>query len=214
MATLQEIIDFLDRKLPNHGELDANIVLDLQDIHLDIYTRLQRLSNKYETYQKESVAEQLHYSLPDYIKIENIIEILVSTTTQGIDFDTYSYRGTEDYNAYGNFYGRATNGLIFIKKDLEALQTTGLKININYFRYPTTLTSVDLTQVPELDANYHELLKYRIVSEIAAQGHNPDVEIADYWRSRYDEKFRTVMSDIESNLQHAYTKSPEQRERW
>lgn len=214
MATLQDIIDFLNRKYPNHGELNANIIKDLQDIHLDIYLRLQRLSNLYEIEEIDTVADQLEYDLPEYIEVENIIELLVSTDEEGTNFEKYSYRGTRDSNPLGRYYGRAAEGKIFIRNDQKAIRFDDLKIKIKYYRTPEELTSTSLTQVPELDLKYHDLLKYRIVHEIASQGHNPNIDIANYWRSRYDEKMRTVMYDLETNNMTAYNRIPEQKERW
>jgi hypothetical protein len=214
LATLQDIIDFLDRKLPNHGESNANIVKDLQDIHLDIYLKLQRLSNTFEIEEMDSVADQLEYDLPTGVEIENIIELLVSTNESTDEYETYSYRGTKDSNIMGRYYGRAEEGKIFIRNDQQALRFDDLVIKIKYYKTPTALSVSTLTQVPDLDSKYHDLLKYKIVSEIASQGHDPNIEVANYWRSRYDEKLRTVLSDLEINNLTAYNQIPEQKERW
>jgi hypothetical protein len=214
LASLQNIINFLNRKYPNHGESNANIVNDLQDIHLDIYLKMQRLSNTFEIEEIDSVANQLEYELPDEIKVENIIQLLVSTNTEGTEFDKYEYRGIADVNVYGRYFGRASEGKIFIRENGQALRFDDLTIKIYYYRVPEELTDDDLDQVPELDTRYHDLLKYKIIHEIASQGHNPNTDIANFWLGKYNEKMKTVMSDLENNLHHSYNKIPEQKERW
>lgn len=222
MATLKDFIDFLDRKFPNHGETNGNIIKDIQDIHTDIFLRLKRLTNEFKTYEKETVAGQLHYTLPSQMRVENINEVLVSTDTIGTNFETYSYRGIEESNVYGRYYGRATNGLIFIKKNQEAIKTSGFKIHINYFPRPTDFVFVDednptdteLLQVPELDTDFHDLLKFGIVQAMASQGSNPDADIANYWQQEFDEKMILVTREMQDRLLSSPLHISQVKERW
>ena len=223
LANLQQIIDFLNRKYPDHGETTANIILDIDDIHKDIYMRLRRLSNAYDIYEMETVANQLYYDISDTeFNVYNIEELKVSMDSSGKVFEGYKYRGSQDTRIYGRRWGRGADNTIFIMKDDNAVHISGLKIHIYYFKRPATLsfadknnvTEAELEQVPDLDEDYHDLLKFGIVQAIASQGHNPDIEIANYYQQKFDEKFAIVSKEIESRNLSSYIRIPQQREVW
>ena len=214
MATLQDIINFLNRKYPNHGESNANIVSDLDMIHKDIYLRLQRLSNEFDIKEIESVNNQMIYNLPDGIKMADIFALKVSIDTDETEYETYRYRGIGEVLTEGRYYGRSSNGTFYIVKNRVPLNQDGLKIHIYYYKKPAELDVDDLEQVPDLDEDYHDLLKFGIVQAIASQGHNPDIEIANYYQQKFDEKFAIVSKEIESRNLSSYIGIPQQREVW
>jgi len=214
LATLQGIINFLNRKYPNHGESNANIINDLDMIHKDIYLRLRRLSNNYDIYEFDTVADLLYYYIPVHMKIEDIEKVMVSIDILGTRFEAYSVRGLKDSLIFGRYYGRGADGTLFLMKDTKAITQTGLKVHLYYFARPTDLNPDNLTQVPDLDEDYHDLLKFGIVQEMASQGHNPDTEIANYYQQKFDEKFDRVKKDIESKLKKVSLKIPQVEERW
>jgi hypothetical protein len=214
LATLQEIINFLNRKYPSHGESNANIVLDLDMIHKDIYMQLRRLSNRYDIYEFNTVANQMYYTIPQNFRIEDIEKVMVSVDAQGTTFEEYRLRGLKDDNIDGRFYGRGADGTLFLVYDKKAINKTGLKVHLYYFVRPTDLDSSDLSQVPDLEEDYHDLLKFGIVQEIASQGHNPDIEIANYYQQKFEEKLMKVKSDIENKLQNAPLRIAQQKEWW
>jgi hypothetical protein len=214
MATLQQIIDFLNRKYPSHGESNANIVLDLDRIHKDVYMRLRRLSNDYKTHDIDTIADQRDYALPTTFKIEDVNKVEVSLDEDGTQWESYEYRGVADIDINGRYYGRAKDGKIFIIKDTRAITADNLIIRLYYFPRPVDLTTVSLAQVPELDVDYHDLLNFGIVQEMASQGHNPDIEIANYYQQKFDEKLQTIKSDISGKLSKAPLRIPQVKERW
>ena len=79
-------------------------------------------------------------------------------------------------------------------KDGDPIDTAGYEIRIYYFRTPNTLTAT--TDTPQLEDQYHNLLKYGLISMIASQGHNPDTQIADYYQRKFDEQFMIVEQNI------------------
>jgi hypothetical protein len=206
MPSVQQIINYTDRKYPN-SETDTNKTSDLDSLHKKIYVKLARLKNEYEIYETQTIANQLTYSLPSNCTIDNIISIRVSTSTtitSSTEWDEYEYAGLNDDITVGYWYGDAGNDKIALTDYDRPITTADLSIRIFYYRTPNALTAT--TDTPELDSNYHDLLKYGLIQELASQGHNPDTEIADYWQSKFDE----FMKEVENNLSEKYNKTPTQ----
>jgi len=208
MSSIQQICDYADRKCYN-SETDANKVSDLNDIHTEVFVKIARLKNEYEMYETFTVANQLTYSLPTNCTIDNIIAVKVAqttTVTSSTEWDTYEFAGLNDDTTTGHWYGDAANQKISLLDDDLPITTAGLSIRIFYYKKPAALSSSNMSAIPELDTDYHSLLKYRLIQELASQGHNPDTEIADYWQKKYDEFMQTV----EHNLNEKYNKTPNQ----
>jgi hypothetical protein len=212
MATVQEIINFADRKFPN-SETTANKIIDLNDIYLDLYIMINKLKNELEPYPFITLSNQSKYPMPSNCRIENIEKIVVSTDVYGTTFNSFDYAGLEDNISSGRYYGRATEGTFFLFEDGLPLQTTGLIGQIYYYKRPTLLSSLSLSTIPELDVDYHDLLKFGLIQSLAAQGHNPDTEIADYWQKKYDEKLKKVMDDLSERYNVAPTRKTQAKER-
>lgn len=208
MPTIQEIINYAERKY-HSSETDINKVSDLNDLHIKIYVKIARLKNEYKVYETTTGENQLIYSLPDNCSIDNIITVKISQSTEINSFtawDECDYAGLKDNTESGFYYGDAGDNKIAIIQDGLPITTEGLAIAIFYFNKPAALTSGNMSAIPELHSDYHDLLKYGLIQELASQGHNPDTEIADYWQARYDD----FMKDVEANLSDKYNKAPTQ----
>jgi hypothetical protein len=206
MPSIQQIIDYVDRKYPN-SETVANKVTDLNDIHIQIFVKIARLKNDFQIYETQTIANQLTYSLPTDCTIDNIIAAKVSRDTSvsaNTKWDDYEYAGLNTDVTTGHYYSSAGGRIIALLADDKPIATDGLSIRIFYYRSPNALSSSNMADIPELDADYHDLLKYGLIQELASQGHNPDTEIADYWQAKYDELIRAV----EDNLSDKFNKNP------
>jgi hypothetical protein len=188
-------VDYAKRKCPSL-ETDANLVIDLNDIHTELFVKLKRLSAQYEQYEASTVADQPAYTLPTGCKFENIIKVQVGTSSENTDYDEYKYAPIVTDIAAGNFYVQGTEGTYFLFQDELAINEAGRSIRIFYYPRPTEFTSSDMTVVPDLDEDYHNYLKYRLIAEIASQGNNPRTQIADYWQRKADE----FLADITRSL--------------
>lgn len=206
MPTVQQVIDYADRKYPNQ-ETTANKIIDLDGIHKAVFVKIARLKNQYEPYPATTIASQLTYNLPSNCTIDNIVAVKVSqstTITSSTAWDTFEYAGLNDDVSSGNFYGRATDTTFTLVQDGLPISTAGLNIRLFYYKTPTALSAV--TDTPELDSDYHDLLKFALIQTLASQGHNPDTEIADYYQAKYD-KF---IEDVENSLSDRDNKAPSQ----
>jgi hypothetical protein len=214
MPSVQQILDYADRKYPNQ-ETDANKIIDLDDLHKKIYVQIARLKNDYEIYETTTVADQLTYALPSNCTIDNIITVEVSqstTITASTEWNTHDYAGLKDDIDNGYFYGRATSSTIALTADGLPINTAGLSIRIFYYKTPNALSVV--TDTPELDSDYHDLLKYGLIQSLASQGHNPDTEIADYWQNKYDEFLQEVKDSLSDRENSAPNQSNQVEEHW
>lgn len=206
MSTVQQICDFADRKYPN-SETDANKVSDLNDIHKRVYVKIAKLKNELEPYEITTIANQLTYNLPSDCSIDNIVSVKVpqsTTITASTEWDEYNFAGVNDDTTSGYWYGDGGNGLIALLKDDLPISTAGLSIRLFYYKRPNALSSADMTATPELDEDYHDVLKFQLVSELASQGQSPDTEIADFWQRKTDE----FLAEVEKNLLKRYKKAP------
>lgn len=210
MPTLQQIRDYLVRKFPPaDNETDANIVSDLNDIHKRVFVKIKRLKNEFEMYEDTTIADQLTYSLPSDGSVDNIIAVKVAQSapvTASTQWDTFDFAGVNDDTTHGNWYSDSGNNIISLLQDDLPITTAGLSIRIFYYKRPNALSSSDMTTVPELDEDYHDVLKFQLISELASQGDNPDTEIADFWQRKADE----FLKDIMDNLSDKYNKTPTQ----
>lgn len=195
MGTLAEIIAYADRKYPNQ-ETDANKCIDLNLIHTKVFLEIQRLKNDYVIWSDVTVADQTFYNLPTNGKIEDIVNISIETAVDSDEFDNYIYKGINDEIQGIKCYMRAEAGTYALLNSEEPLDTTGLDILVYYYKRPIAFDSSDLTVIPELDEDYHDLLRYGLIVELANQGHNPDTEIADYWQRKYDESLNTIKNSL------------------
>lgn len=206
MATIQEIIDYADRKYPNQ-ETDANKVIDLNDIHRNIFTRISRLNNLYTTYATVTVADDATYSLPADCLMGSVITIKTSassTVTTSTEWHTYTFAGVNDDTDYGYLWGYSSDGVITLLYNGLPITEDDLVLKIFYYPEPATLSVSTLSAVPDLDVSYHSLLKYALIQDLASQGQNPDTDIADYWQFKFDE----FMREVKDNLSERYTQNP------
>lgn len=195
ISTLAEIIAYVDRKYPN-SETDANKCIDLNFIHTSVFLEIQRLKNDHVIWADVTVADQTFYNLPTNGKIEDIVNISIETAVDSDEFDDYIYKGVNDDIRGINCYMRAEAGTYAILSSEEPIDTAGLDILVYYYKRPITFTSADLTVVPELDTDYHELLRYGLIAELASQGHNPDTEVADFWQRKFDESLMRIKDSL------------------
>lgn len=216
ITTVQQIIDWVDRKYPNQ-ETDANKIIDLNVLYKDVYNEMNTLSDNYINYETYTISGQVLYTIPSDCRIYNIKSIQISTVDKddvdvSSSWDTFEYAAMLDEVDVGNFYGRVNENTIIILKDGLPIQTTDLVIKIYYFRTPAILTAV--TDTLNLDDDYTNLLRFGLTQLIASQGANPDTEIADYYQNKYDETLDKYKKDLNSRFAVTPIKYTQVEEGW
>jgi hypothetical protein len=203
MPTVQEIINYVDRKYPN-TVTTANKVIDLDSIHKKIFMELNKLSNNYTSANVLTVADQKVYALPNLCRHPNIVRIDTSNTDTVSDstiWAVHNYKGLNDEKTGGYTYGYISPTEFSIEYNGYPLKEDDLVIRVFFYPYPVALTSdvTGLAATPQLDSDYHDLLKFALISEIASEGQYPDADIADYWQARYDEFMKNVKESLYSD---------------
>ena len=214
--TLQEIINYVDRKKPN-SETNANKVIDLNKLQLEIFMKINALTYNVTMSTDTTVADQSEYDLPTNCRIENVRFIEVETEESSDEYDKYLYEGPQEEDlSYDKIFKRGSTNLKYsLLDEQEYLGTADLTIRVYYYPRPSLLSASTLTAEPDLEEEYHPLLCYGLIVELCNQGNYPDVEMANYYQSKYDEFFRDVISNLENNnINSGSLRVKEVKERW
>lgn len=175
---------------------EASMITDLDMIHKEEYEKFMQLTNHYKTDKTVlTVANQLEYTLPSNCFVENIIQLSIAIGTEYYIFD---YADGEQDITNGNYYryGSAENK-IEVTKDGKAIDTDGYVITLKFYPTPTAITTT--TQTPDINADWHNLLCYRLINRLAMSGENPDVDVANIWQSEYDMCYEPIKKRFEKN---------------
>ena len=195
-TTIDNIIDDVDVRLPN-------VFTEAQKIGW-INDEIRKIKRELMTEDTDSslttVADQVEYTLPTNIKIENIIEpiyiaqdaVITSTTV----FKPYYFAKSNKVLAYGNYdlgddvYFDFLDGKIGF---YPTPTTTGLQIFINFYKTPATYTAT--TDVIELEDDWLDILKFSLMRTIAMSGNNPDIELANMYGVEYNNLMSSILHD-------------------
>jgi hypothetical protein len=219
MSTVQEIIDYASRKIKNSVST-ADKVADLNNVLTETYIKMKRVRLELAVYEDITTSNILSgevnvfYSLPPYAKISDITKIMVAKDDLATEFEEYKYAGIEDDITFGQYFGATEQGTYWLLDDERAVEAADRKIIIYYYKRPKALSVSSLSEEPELEPDYHNLLKYGLIVELANQGHHPDTEIADYWQAKYDELLKTVVQSLSDRNDNAPLTTRECEERW
>jgi hypothetical protein len=219
ISTVAQIIEFAEDVYPRVNDKSETLqIMYLNQIMEEINNTLLRVRWENDPYEMYSVADQATYSIPTDCTPDNILKVIVSEeVSTSIDEDTewndYTYVGLLDKTdiSVGQYY-YLENDIIYLFDDGLPLKTTDLVIRLYYFRKPTYISAI--TDTPEIDSQYHNLLKYGLIQMIASIGDNPDTEIADYWQKKYDEQMTIAMKSIEDKFDNAPLKTKQVDEYW
>lgn len=214
--TLQEIINYADRKFPNQ-ESNANKIIDLNITYNKLFVKIKRLTNTYLLDASDvTVADQAEYDLPTGVQIEDVLKLEVETADGSGIYDEFTYAGLKDSVKYGQVFMRgSTSAKFYLYDNEEALTTADRIIKVYYDIRPNTFVVGTLTAEPNIDKQYHILLAYALIVELASQGPYPYRDVANYYQSMYDEFFKESSDDMENrstSVGELYVK--EQKERW
>jgi len=218
MPTAQQIINWVDRFFPNI-ETSANKLSDLNDIHKALYIKLQRLGNTITLDATQTTTSgTLSYTKPTNCTFDNIVSIKVSQTTGTPDantvWDTFKYAGENDDVSIGSYYSKdvTDDTKIALTMDGSPISTTGLVIRNRYYARPADISS--FSDTPDLDEDYHDLLKFKLAQRLAISGSNPDIDVANGWQAEYDEYLRDVMISIGDRDMKAPSEINQSEEYW
>jgi hypothetical protein len=177
MPTIQEIIDDVDARMPNRFT-DSNKVNWINSFQKKIFRQL-KLPGIYRT---ETIAEQALYELPPSCGVDLIDDVVLEDNSL-----TYKHMDSE---ASGTFY-YIVDDMIGIYPEPEE---NGESITVFYKKRPVELSTDDMTAIPDLEEDYHELIKLHLFITMAKA--NEDPQLANAYTYDYDELFTQLKMDL------------------
>lgn len=187
MSTVQALIVAIDSIYPN-AESDTSKVSYMNMAQND-------LSNYFGTVVEDStlttIVDDDSYAFPS--GLADISEIItldigqVATPTTRHNYTRY-YQGNRDEIPIGSrcyFQIVSSTGV----KSLGIYpipNTVSLPIRIRYNKKLTDLSATTLTQVPDFDSRYHDLLVWFAIHMICASGTSPDSLQSDFYMQKYE----------------------------
>jgi hypothetical protein len=197
VPTVQQLINKVDKRYPIPSSWNNDDVIDVfNDEMRHIFRELQLKT----VYEFTTIADQPFYSMASDMEIEFIEYVgITSDTTVTADsyFREYEYEPDMNKTLCGYKYGSTPGGENLIIYPIP--DTTGENAKVIYYKRPTLLSS--LTETPELEEDWHMILVYAAIIEIAGSGDNPDIAIVN----NYTRKYNDIMEQI---LQSRYERLP------
>jgi hypothetical protein len=185
---LSEILAKIKRYYPKAATwTDAEIVSILNDEQREIFRELQIK----DMYEFTTIADQWSYLLPSNCSVEFLEYVGLTedaTITSNSDFQEYTYADlNEEMSGYRYF--DALNGLIGL---YPMPDTSGWNIRLIFRKRPVLMSATILTATPELNEDWHRILVYGAIAEIAGSGSNPDTTTANNYTTKYNELLKEI----------------------
>jgi hypothetical protein len=180
--TLLDILNEIDVRMSNTFEIAQKIRwLDLAQLKLYKQIGLKK------TYTFLTVDDTALYTLPDNIKVENIIDLAVaSTTDDDTNYTPYAYQADRpSYSKYSSYYRSDYDGLNQIGL-YPVPTTTGLSVKLLYRTKPEKIDGSNLLKIPDIDEDYHEMLILDVIMQIVLSGDNPDIDLYNNYLLQYN----------------------------
>lgn len=201
--TLSEILDMMDMLCPSLTTFsDAQKVTVLNEELKSIFRELQ----ENEIYEFDTVADQAIYTKPSSAKLEDFLYVSITTDTtitENTKFSEYQFAELNDELTYKHYYDAFDAGFGVY----PVPTTSGWKGRIIYKKRPTLLDSTNQTASPELEEDWHRILVYGAIAELAGAGNNPDIEIANNYSMKYNALLKEIkQSRYERLPKYAATK--------
>jgi hypothetical protein len=178
--TLSQVLGYINELLPNRMN-STTIVMLINNEQRKIWR--QMTSTNY--YEMVTASSQAIYNLPSDCEFDMIAEsgIMLGDSTNAVTsttiFEPYTFCGADDELAGNNYYEgvSGTFGLYPVP------QYANYPIRIKYQERPTLFASSDGSAYFNLDQDYIDLIKFRVMSRVAKSGNNPDVELANNYET-------------------------------
>lgn len=166
--TLQEILDEIAEKYP-HGLSNDSVIRKINQVQNELYrTTFREKTMSIYNLQKDVFA----YSLP--FPRSNLSDVVV-------EGQEYMYQDSKKESNVPFYYFIGKTGLgLYPTPDKDVPEG----LSLFYYRYPDQLSSSALDVVPDLDQDFHMLLVYGSLVQIA-ENYN-DVAMVNNYTSKYN----------------------------
>lgn len=191
MYDVRQLVQKVCAEYPNNGfvydqEVGTNTQVEqgMIDYINSALARAEKYILKDEIYEFPTIAGQAIYELPLDCKLKNIMEVTRTFGNKSIRLrwgrEAERLYGLRYFNAYGNMIGLA-----------PVPHVDGETVTIFYKHTPMKVNTID--DPVEIEDEWIDLLVYSIVSDMSASGSNPDIELSNNYRMRYNALLQDAM---------------------
>lgn len=194
MPTVQQILNDVKIRLPYSTDsfTDGTLTGWMNELQNQIW----RYCASTEQYTFDTIAGQALYTISDDMKFDKIksVQISDSTTIDGTEgYNLYTYAGVDDDLDDAQWYKAL--GQIGIYPTPSTADGAGYRVKITYEPAPTALSTDTLTAEPDINDEYHDIFKYRLMKVIAQSGNAPDVELANNFQREENDMMKMIRHD-------------------
>lgn len=193
MPTVQQLLDDIRVRLPSStGTFTDGVVIKWFNA---TQNEIWKYMASTDLYEFETVASQSIYSYASDMKPDKIQSVMKSdsTTIDGTEgYVTLSRCGYDDELSGDQWYD-AEGGIGIYPEPTS--DDAGYNIKITYEPSPIQLSTDTLSTVPGISTDYHDILKWRALRDIAASGRNPDIELANNYAANYNALLTEIKMD-------------------
>lgn len=184
MSNVGQLLDKIKMFYPPASNFtDAQIVDIINDVQWEVFRDIQQEG----IYEFLTVANQAKYVLASDMSLEFIKFVGIcpdTTVTANSVFQEYTYaRPDEELLGYKYWDGQSMIGIYPIP------ETSGYNIKIIYDKRPSLLSELVLTGVPDLNSDWHKILVYGAIIELAGAGTNPDIDVVNNYTIKYNQLY-------------------------
>lgn len=186
MATWANIIADVAKRLPYSTATytDAVLIGWGNDIISDVW----RYCASTKCSEFPTASSQQVYSLSTSIAMDKIISVQVGLTTSS-SFTSYKFAGSEDILSGLQWYDALESSNTPRIGLYPIPDTTAYTVRITYESMPPTYTTSDTGVEPAINREFHNLIKFGLIRDIAGSGKAPDVILSNNYEKKYQELF-------------------------
>ena len=208
--TFLQILNDIDLRYPN-TVASSDKIRWMNDAVREVW-QFAATTNLYTT---TAVAGRAIYPLSTDMRFEKIKAVFVSDSTARSsteEWTQYELVGLDD-ELSGNQYYKAGNGIGIYP--VPTTDEAGRGIKIIYEPMPAMYSSTsDTTSVPAFNPDYVDIIKWRVLRDIAGSGVSPDVEMVNNFQASYDEVMRKLRMDYYKRWQKNKNRRWDYRSGW
>lgn len=191
--TLQDVLTYIDTLLPNSLTTATKVGL----INAEQRKVWEHMTPD-TMYEFTTVNGQRTYTLPTNVSIDMILEngVLIASSTEAVSDDTvfqpYSLAGYDEDMTGSKFYDA------FGTLGLYPIPDNGYPARLLYQEYPTIFASSDTAVQFNIDQDYVDLIKFKVMARVAKSGRFPNVDLANNYEAdatQLERKMKTRMAN-------------------
>ena len=213
MPSVSQLLSDIRTRLPASTDTftDGVVIGWMNDMQNEIW----RYMASTEVYEFDTIAGQALYTLPSDCAFDMIksVQVSNSTTIDGEEgYTTYEYAGSDDELKGSQYYDALNN--IGLYPEPSSDDGAGYSVKMTYEASPTQLSTNTLTTIPSINTEYHDILKFRVMKNIAQSGNAPDVELANNYQREEDAIMRKIGIDYYKRKQKLPRKTWNYQDGW